>query len=125
MNEAIKSVPSAVVTVGKARFGNDLPFGLLAGPCVLESRAHALETAAGYGLAHGRAELPRVPHRMGGGEGDPGLRQLGLRLPEQLLALLHFALVVVADLRDDPARSVVGDHRPIDAEHSLPHGRLA
>jgi 2-dehydro-3-deoxyphosphooctonate aldolase (KDO 8-P synthase) len=29
--------------VGKARFGNDLPFALIAGPCALESRAHALE----------------------------------------------------------------------------------
>jgi 2-dehydro-3-deoxyphosphooctonate aldolase (KDO 8-P synthase) len=32
--------------VGPARFGNDLPFALIAGPCLLESRAHALETAA-------------------------------------------------------------------------------
>jgi 2-dehydro-3-deoxyphosphooctonate aldolase (KDO 8-P synthase) len=45
MNEAIKPVPSVVVTAGKARFGNDLPLALIAGPCLLESRAHALETA--------------------------------------------------------------------------------
>jgi 2-dehydro-3-deoxyphosphooctonate aldolase (KDO 8-P synthase) len=45
MNEAMKPVPSAVVTAGKARFGNDLPLALIAGPCLLESRAHALETA--------------------------------------------------------------------------------
>ena len=45
MNEAIKPVPSAVVAAGKARFGNELPFALIAGPCLLESRAHALETA--------------------------------------------------------------------------------
>jgi 2-dehydro-3-deoxyphosphooctonate aldolase (KDO 8-P synthase) len=45
MNEAMKPVPSAVVTAGNASFGNDLPFALIAGPCVLESRAHALETA--------------------------------------------------------------------------------
>jgi 2-dehydro-3-deoxyphosphooctonate aldolase (KDO 8-P synthase) len=32
--------------VGKARFGNDLPFALIAGPCALESRAHALEMAS-------------------------------------------------------------------------------
>jgi 2-dehydro-3-deoxyphosphooctonate aldolase (KDO 8-P synthase) len=41
----MKPGPSAQVTAGKARFGNDLPFALIAGPCVLESRAHALETA--------------------------------------------------------------------------------
>jgi 2-dehydro-3-deoxyphosphooctonate aldolase (KDO 8-P synthase) len=46
MNEAMKPAPAATVTVGNARFGNDLPFALMAGPCALESRAHALETAA-------------------------------------------------------------------------------
>jgi len=38
--------PSATVAVGKVRFGNDLPFALIAGPCALESRAHALEMAS-------------------------------------------------------------------------------
>ncbi|HUU25384.1 MAG TPA: 3-deoxy-8-phosphooctulonate synthase [Methyloceanibacter sp.] len=47
MNEAMKPAPAATVSVGNAKFGNDLPFALIAGPCVLESRAHALETAAG------------------------------------------------------------------------------
>jgi len=37
--------PNAVVAVGKARFGNALPLSLIAGPCVLESRAHAFEMA--------------------------------------------------------------------------------
>ncbi|MGD9503033.1 MAG: 3-deoxy-8-phosphooctulonate synthase [Methyloceanibacter sp.] len=46
MNEALKPAPSAVVTAASARFGNALPFALIAGPCTLESRAHALETAA-------------------------------------------------------------------------------
>jgi 2-dehydro-3-deoxyphosphooctonate aldolase (KDO 8-P synthase) len=34
------------VTVGNVTFGNDLPFVLIAGPCQMESRAHALEVAA-------------------------------------------------------------------------------
>jgi 2-dehydro-3-deoxyphosphooctonate aldolase (KDO 8-P synthase) len=38
--------PNSVVTVGKARFGNALPLALIAGPCVLESRAHAFDMAA-------------------------------------------------------------------------------
>jgi 2-dehydro-3-deoxyphosphooctonate aldolase (KDO 8-P synthase) len=38
--------PNPVVSVGNARFGNTLPFALIAGPCQLESRNHALETAA-------------------------------------------------------------------------------
>ena len=38
--------PNSVVTVGRVRFGNALPLALIAGPCAMESRAHALETAA-------------------------------------------------------------------------------
>jgi 2-dehydro-3-deoxyphosphooctonate aldolase (KDO 8-P synthase) len=33
------------VTVGAATFGNDLPLALIAGPCQLESRAHAFDIA--------------------------------------------------------------------------------
>src|SRR5437867_4034341 len=42
----IDSAPNPVVTVGKACFANALPLTLIAGPCALESRAHALEMAA-------------------------------------------------------------------------------
>jgi 2-dehydro-3-deoxyphosphooctonate aldolase (KDO 8-P synthase) len=45
MNEAMKPAPAASVTIGKAMFGNGLPLALMAGPCVLESRTHALEMA--------------------------------------------------------------------------------
>src|ERR1700728_58547 len=38
--------PNAVVAVGKVRFGNNLPLALIAGPCALESRAHAFDMAA-------------------------------------------------------------------------------
>ena len=34
------------VTVREVRIGNDLPLVLIAGPCALESRAHALEVSA-------------------------------------------------------------------------------
>ncbi len=34
------------VKIGPLEIGNDLPFALIAGPCQLESRTHALETAA-------------------------------------------------------------------------------
>jgi 2-dehydro-3-deoxyphosphooctonate aldolase (KDO 8-P synthase) len=37
--------PNSTVSVGAARFGNELPLALIAGPCVLESKAHALEMA--------------------------------------------------------------------------------
>jgi 2-dehydro-3-deoxyphosphooctonate aldolase (KDO 8-P synthase) len=38
--------PNPIVTAGAVRFGNDLPLALIAGPCALESRGHALEMAA-------------------------------------------------------------------------------
>src|SRR6185437_5007068 len=38
--------PNSTVAVGEVRFGNALPLALIAGPCALESRAHALDMAA-------------------------------------------------------------------------------
>ncbi len=37
--------PSPTVAAGAVRFGNRLPLALIAGPCMLESRGHALEMA--------------------------------------------------------------------------------
>jgi 2-dehydro-3-deoxyphosphooctonate aldolase (KDO 8-P synthase) len=37
---------AAVVLVGSVKFGNELPIAIIAGPCQLESRAHALEVAS-------------------------------------------------------------------------------
>ncbi|WP_454684963.1 3-deoxy-8-phosphooctulonate synthase [Ancylobacter moscoviensis] len=37
---------NSVVSIGDVRFGNDLPLALIAGPCQMESRDHALECAA-------------------------------------------------------------------------------
>jgi 2-dehydro-3-deoxyphosphooctonate aldolase (KDO 8-P synthase) len=54
-------IPNATVIIGAVRFGNSLPLALIAGPCQLESRAHALEiatalkeiaTRAGVGLVY-------------------------------------------------------------------------
>jgi len=40
------AVPNKTVAAGAVRFGNDLPLALIAGPCQLESRNHALEMAS-------------------------------------------------------------------------------
>ncbi|MBI4275188.1 MAG: 3-deoxy-8-phosphooctulonate synthase [Rhizobiales bacterium] len=42
----IEPCAQATVSVGDVHLGNALPFALIAGPCALESRAHALEMAA-------------------------------------------------------------------------------
>jgi 2-dehydro-3-deoxyphosphooctonate aldolase (KDO 8-P synthase) len=39
-------IPNTNVEIGNTRFGNRLPLSLIAGPCALESRAHALEMAS-------------------------------------------------------------------------------
>ncbi len=45
MTAVLRPTPSPIIVAGNARFGNGLPFALIVGHCVLESRAHALETA--------------------------------------------------------------------------------
>jgi len=37
---------ATTVRIGPVTLGNHLPLALIAGPCQMESRAHALETAA-------------------------------------------------------------------------------
>ena len=52
MNANLKAAP--VVSVGKVQFGNNLPISIIAGPCQLESRAHALEVASALKEIAGR-----------------------------------------------------------------------
>ncbi|XUM20894.1 3-deoxy-8-phosphooctulonate synthase [Bradyrhizobium oligotrophicum S58] len=44
MNAPISAAP--IVSLGSVKFGNQLPLAVIAGPCQLESRAHALEVAS-------------------------------------------------------------------------------
>jgi 2-dehydro-3-deoxyphosphooctonate aldolase (KDO 8-P synthase) len=52
--------PNATVTIGTVCFGNALPLALIAGPCQLESRAHALEMAAALKEIAGRVGIGLV-----------------------------------------------------------------
>jgi 2-dehydro-3-deoxyphosphooctonate aldolase (KDO 8-P synthase) len=54
------TAPARRVRIGEATFANDLPFALIAGPCAIESRDHALETAAAIGEIAERVGLPCV-----------------------------------------------------------------
>jgi 2-dehydro-3-deoxyphosphooctonate aldolase (KDO 8-P synthase) len=60
LNSTIDPAPSSEVAVGGVRFGNRLPLALIAGPCALESRAHALETAAALKEIAGRVGIGLV-----------------------------------------------------------------
>jgi 2-dehydro-3-deoxyphosphooctonate aldolase (KDO 8-P synthase) len=49
-----------VVAIGGTRFGNALPLALIAGPCALESRAHAFEMASALKEIAGRLKIGLV-----------------------------------------------------------------
>jgi 2-dehydro-3-deoxyphosphooctonate aldolase (KDO 8-P synthase) len=53
----VEPAANPVVAVGRARFGNALPLALIAGPCALESRDHALEMASALGEIAGRVGI--------------------------------------------------------------------
>ena len=53
-------IPNPVVDVDGARLGNDLPLALIAGPCQMESRAHALEMASALKEIAGRVGMGLV-----------------------------------------------------------------
>jgi 2-dehydro-3-deoxyphosphooctonate aldolase (KDO 8-P synthase) len=56
----VNPAPNAAVSAGNARFGNDLPLALIAGPCQMESRAHALEVASALKEITGRLKIGLV-----------------------------------------------------------------
>ena len=61
MNQSVSAAP--VVTVGSVTFGNDRPLSVIAGPCQMESRAHAIEVAGA---------LKEMPVRLAGRHSERG-----------------------------------------------------
>jgi 2-dehydro-3-deoxyphosphooctonate aldolase (KDO 8-P synthase) len=98
--------PNPVVSVGNVKFGNALPLAVIAGPCALESRAHALEVASALKEIAGRLGIGLVykssfdkANRTSGGSG----RGIGL----------DQALPVFAEIRSKLGLPVVTDvHEP-------------
>jgi len=83
LNSKFDQAPSSEVAVGGVRFGNRLPLALIAGPCVLESRAHALEMASalkeiaartGIGLVY-KTSFDKANRTSGAGARGLGLDQ--------------------------------------------------
>jgi 2-dehydro-3-deoxyphosphooctonate aldolase (KDO 8-P synthase) len=91
---------------GLVRFGADLPIALIAGPCQLESRAHALEMAGalkaiaerlGIGLVF-KTSFDKANRTSGAGQRGIGLRE---------------ALPIFAEIRESLGLSVLTDvHEP-------------
>ena len=53
-------IANPIVAAGAVRFGNALPLALIAGPCQMESRAHALEVASALKEIAGRLKIGLV-----------------------------------------------------------------
>ena len=92
MNKAADPVANPTVAVGTVRFGNALPLAVIAGPCQLESRAHALEMASA---------LKEIAERLGIGLVYKTSFDKANRTSAQQRAR-HRARRRAADLRRDP-----------------------
>ena len=93
------------VSTGTVTFGNDLPLVLIAGPCQLESRDHALEMAAALTELCARLGLPLIyktsfdkANRTSAGSA----RGLGLATSLPIFAEIRerFAIPVLTDVHD-------------------------
>jgi 2-dehydro-3-deoxyphosphooctonate aldolase (KDO 8-P synthase) len=103
---AMTAKPNTTVAVGKVKFDNALPLGLIAGPCVLESRAHAFEMAAALKEITGKLGLGFVyKTSFDKANRTSGSSARGLGLDK--------ALAIFADLRKQLGISVLTDvHEP-------------
>jgi 2-dehydro-3-deoxyphosphooctonate aldolase (KDO 8-P synthase) len=104
LNAKLNAAP--VVSVGPVKFGNSLPISIIAGPCALESRAHALEVATALKEIAGRLGIGLVyktsfdkANRTSGSAGR------GIGLPQ--------ALPIFAEIRSSLGLPVLTDvHEP-------------
>jgi 2-dehydro-3-deoxyphosphooctonate aldolase (KDO 8-P synthase) len=60
MAGAMTASPPRTVTIGEIAIANDRPLALIAGPCAMESRAHALETAQALVEMTGAIGMPLI-----------------------------------------------------------------
>ena len=94
------------VAVGDVRFGHRLPLALIAGPCAMEGRAHALDMAGALKEITGRLGIPfvfKTSFDKANGTSAAGARGLGLAR----------ALDVFAEVRESLRLPVLTDvHEP-------------
>jgi 2-dehydro-3-deoxyphosphooctonate aldolase (KDO 8-P synthase) len=100
-------IPNSIVEVGTARFGNQLPLTLIAGPCQLESRAHALEMAQALKEIAARLKIGLVyktSFDKANRTSSKSARGMGL----------DQALPIFADIRDNLGLAVLTDVHEIE-----------
>jgi 2-dehydro-3-deoxyphosphooctonate aldolase (KDO 8-P synthase) len=99
--------PNAVVTIGDVRIGNDLPLTLIAGPCQMESRQHALEMASAIKEIAGRVGLGliyKTSYDKANRTSSKGARGMGL----------ESSLPVFAEVRESLGLPTLTDVHEID-----------
>jgi 2-dehydro-3-deoxyphosphooctonate aldolase (KDO 8-P synthase) len=102
MHKAMPATPNPIVTVANLRLGNDQPLTLIAGPCALESRQHALEMAAALKEIAGRLGIGLI-YKTSFDKANRTSAQSGRGLG------LAAALPIFAEIRDKLALPVLTD----------------
>ena len=106
--------PNAVVRVGDVTFAQDRPIAVLAGPCQMESRAHALEMASALKEIAGRLGLGLV-YKSSFDKANrtslTGKRGIGLDAALDVFAEIRssLGLPVVTDIHEPAQCAIVGE----------------
>ncbi len=105
---------NATVTVGDVSFANDKPIALFAGPCQMESRAHALEMASGLKeicTKLGVGLVYKTSYDKANRTSLSGKRGVGLKDALPVFAEIRetLGLPVVTDVHEPPHCALVGE----------------
>jgi 2-dehydro-3-deoxyphosphooctonate aldolase (KDO 8-P synthase) len=106
--------PNPVVSAGSVRFGNALPLALIAGPCAMESRAHALEMAQALKEITTRLGMPfvfKTSYDKANRTSLTGARGVGLDAALAVFAEIRatLGLPVLTDVHDAAQCAPVGE----------------
>jgi 2-dehydro-3-deoxyphosphooctonate aldolase (KDO 8-P synthase) len=106
--------PNPVVAAGSVRFGNALPLALIAGPCAMESRAHALEMASALKEITAGLGMPfvfKTSFDKANRTSLSGARGVGLEAALAVFAEVResLGLPVLTDVHDAAQCAVVGE----------------
>lgn len=102
------------VEVGKVRFSNDLPFVLIAGPCQIESRDHAMKMAEAVVRVAGDLDIPLVfksSYDKANRSSMSGERGVGIDEGLKILAEIRdrFGCPVITDIHESPQAAIAGE----------------
>ncbi|WP_425107413.1 3-deoxy-8-phosphooctulonate synthase [Ancylobacter sp.] len=106
--------PNSVVTLGDVRFGNDLPLALIAGPCQMESAAHALECAAAIkeiATRRGIGVVFKTSFDKANRTSIKGARGMGLKAALPVFAEIRerYGMPVLTDVHENDQCAPVGE----------------